>query len=144
MAIVHSRCATQRLNVLLIVSDDLRPELGTYGGEALSPHLDALAAANGTVRFDRAYVQQAICCPTRSSFLTGRRPDTTLVWDLHTQFRDAPGAAHWKTLPQAFRDAGYVTAGMGKVFHPVKYLNASDDVAGIYDRLPLSGQVWLY
>jgi iduronate 2-sulfatase len=118
------------LNVLLIVSDDLRPDLGCYGGPAITPHLDTLAASPGTVRFDRAYVQQAICCPTRSSFLTGRRPDTTRVWDLKTQFRDAPGAAHWKTLPQVFREHGYWTAGMGKVFHPVKYLGELDDVAG--------------
>jgi iduronate 2-sulfatase len=122
--------ASKRLNVLLLISDDLRPEMGLYGGHALSPNLDALAAQPGAVAFDRAYVQQAICCPTRSSFLTGRRPDTTLVWDLKTQFRDAPGGAAWKTLPQAFKDAGYTTAGAGKVFHPVKYRNASDDVAG--------------
>ena len=69
----------KRPNVLFIVSDDLRPELGCYGGEALTPALDKLAASPGALVFDRTYVQQAICCPTRSSFLTGRRPDTTKV-----------------------------------------------------------------
>ena len=62
---------SRKLNVLLIISDDLRPEMGCYGGRAVTPALDGLAAAPGTVVFDRAYVQQAICCPTRSSFLTG-------------------------------------------------------------------------
>ena len=127
---------SHRLNVLLLIADDLRNELGVYGGAALTPALDALARKPGSVVFDRAYVQQAICCPTRSSFLTGRRPDTTRVWDLKTQFRDAPGAAGWKTLPQAFRDAGYETAGMGKVFHPVPWRNESDDVAGGSWSLP--------
>jgi iduronate 2-sulfatase len=118
------------LNVLLIVSDDLRPEMGCYDGDAITPNLDKLAHSNGTVQYDRAYVQQAICCPTRSSFLLGRRPDTTRVWDLKTQFRDAPGGANWKTLPQAFADKGYICAGMGKIFHPVKYKGQTDDIAG--------------
>ena len=100
------------LNVLLIISDDLRPELGSYGGAAITPHLDRLANSSGSVLFERAYAQQAICCPARSSFLTGRRPDSTLVWDLKTQFRDSPGADKWKTLPQYFREQGYFTAGV--------------------------------
>ena len=107
------------LNVLFIVSDDLRPEMGCYGGQAITPHLDKFAASAGAVLFERSYVQQAICCPTRSSFLTGRRPDATKVWDLHTHFR-ASGGREWKTLPEFFKDNGYFTAGMGKVFHPVK------------------------
>jgi iduronate 2-sulfatase len=109
----------ERLNVLFIVSDDLRPEMGCYGGQAITPHLDKFAASAGAVLFERSYVQQAICCPTRSSFLTGRRPDTTKVWDLHTHFR-ASGGRDWTTLPEYFKEKGYYTAGMGKVFHPVK------------------------
>jgi iduronate 2-sulfatase len=119
------------LNVLFIVSDDLRTDLGCYGGDAITPNVDKLANSSGAVLFDRAYVQQAICCPTRSSFLTGRRPDTTKVWDLKTQFRaSGDGGDKWVTLPQHFRMKGYLTAGMGKVFHPVKWMNKSDDIAG--------------
>ncbi len=74
------------------------------------------------------YVQQAICNPTRSSFLTGRRPDATKVWDLHTQFRLSGG--NFTTLPQYFNEQGYWTSGMGKVFHPIPYKGQTDDVAG--------------
>ena len=115
-------------NVLFIVSDDLRPELGVYGGDAITPNLDKFAATAGTVVFNRAYVQQAICNPTRSSFLTGRRPDTTKVWDLHTQFRLSGG--NFTTLPQYFRESGWFTSGMGKVFHPINYKGKIDDIMG--------------
>lgn len=116
------RSAQGYRNVLLIVSDDLRPELGAYGGFAKTPNLDAFASSPGTTQFDRAYVQQAICNPSRSSFLTGRRPDTTRVWDLHTNFRaSALGGRNWTTLPQYFKERGFSpVAGMGKVFHPVR------------------------
>ena len=124
--------AAGRLSVLLLVSDDLTSDLGFSGGPAVTPHLDAFARRNGTVAFSRAYAQQAICNPSRASFLTSRRPDTTRVWDLKTQFRTASGprAANWSTLPLFFRRRGYATAGMGKIFHPVPWRNASDDVAG--------------
>ena len=132
-----SHCASagqseQKLNVLLLVSDDLTWDLGFSGGPAVTPHIDALANRNGAVSFSRAYVQQAICNPSRSSFLTSRRPDTTRVWDLKTQFRtaNAQAAKNWSTLPLFFKRRGYVTAGMGKIFHPVIYENKTDDVAG--------------
>ena len=75
-----------RFNVLFIAVDDLRPQLGCYGMEKMhTPNLDALAA-RGTL-FNRAYCQQAVCSPSRTSLLTGRRPDTTRVYDLQTHFR---------------------------------------------------------
>lgn len=129
LATTASAHAARRPNVLFIVSDDLRPEMGCYGGAAISPSIDALASSPGTVLFTRAYVQQAICCPSRSSFLLGRRPDTTRVWDLKTQFRES-GGKNWTTLPEYFRQRGYYTAGMGKVFHPVKWKGKKDDIAG--------------
>jgi arylsulfatase A-like enzyme len=106
--------AAERWNVLFIAVDDLRPDLGCYGvAAARTPHLDRLAARG--VVFDRAYCQQAVCSPSRSSILTGRRPDATKVYDLDTHFRAAlPDAV---TLPQWFRQHGYHAVGLGKIEH---------------------------
>ena len=103
-----------RPNVLFIAVDDLRPELGCYGNRIVkSPNIDRLAA-RGLV-FNHAYCQQAVCSPSRSSLLTGRRPDATRVWDLQTHFRVAlPNAI---TLPQHFKMNGYHCAALSKIYH---------------------------
>ena len=83
-----TEAAPQKPNVLFIVVDDLRPELGCYGKEYIqSPNIDRLAK-RGMV-FDRAYCQQAVCSPSRTAVMTGVRPDTSKVWDLNTHFRTA-------------------------------------------------------
>ena len=103
-----------RPNVLFIAVDDLRPELGCYGRRHVkSPNIDRLAE-RGTV-FLRAYCQQAVCGASRTSLLTGLRPDTTHVWGNSTHFRQrVPDAV---TLPEHFKNHGYHTQGMGKIFH---------------------------
>ncbi len=105
---------TSRYNVLFIAVDDLRPELGCYGRAHMhTPNIDALART-GTV-FKRAYCQQAVCSPSRTSLMTGCRPDTTRVWDLHTSFRDTiPDVV---TLGQHFKNNGYFVEGVGKIYH---------------------------
>ncbi len=104
----------KRLNVLFIAVDDLRPELGCYGNPIIkSPNIDRLAKQG--LLMNRAYCQQAVCSPSRSSLLTGTRPDTTKVWDLKTHFRKALHDV--VTLPQCFKNAGYFTQGMGKIYH---------------------------
>ena len=104
----------RRKNVLFIAVDDLRPELGCYGHPMIkSPNIDALASRG--VVFERTYCQQAVCGPTRASLLTGRRPDTTKVYDLKTHIRTAlPDVV---TLQQHFKNNGYFSEGMGKLFH---------------------------
>lgn len=104
----------KRLNVLFIAVDDMRPDLGCYGNTyAKTPHLDKLAAKGTT--FMRTYCQQAVCSPSRTSLLTGRRPDTTQVYELQTHFRKTiPDVV---TLPQHFKNNGYVTTGLSKLFH---------------------------
>ena len=105
--------ADDRPNVLFIAVDDLRPELGCYGQPVHSPNIDRLAAT-GT-RFDRAYVQVALCMPSRVSMLTGQRPDTTGVVDFSVRFRDVqPNVV---TMPQHFRSHGYHAVAFGKIFH---------------------------
>ena len=107
--------STWRPNVLYLIADDLRTELGAYGQKHIrTPHLDKLAA--GGLLFDRAYCQQAICGPSRNSFLTGRRPDSIRVWNFRTDFRQTSGDSV-VTLPQLFRNNGYHTAFSGKIFH---------------------------
>ncbi len=104
----------RRLNVLMVAVDDLRPEFGAYGSNIVkSPNLDRLARSG--VLFRRAYCQQAVCSPSRSSLMTGTRPDTTKVWDLETHFRVAlPNVV---TLPQHFKLNGYFSQGIGKLYH---------------------------
>jgi len=109
-----SKFGEKRKNVLFIAVDDLRPELGCYGvTRAKTPNIDRLAA-RGTV-FNRAYCQQAVCSPSRSSLMTGLRPDTIQVHDLHTHFRlNKPDAV---TLAQHFMNNGYHSQGLSKIYH---------------------------
>ncbi len=109
-----SATAKEQPNVLLIISDDLRNQLGCYGDPIVhSPNIDAFAET--AMRFDHAYVQQAVCSPSRNSFLSGLRPGTTGLRGFGTLLRDVvPDVV---TMPQHFKNNGYVAAGMGKVFH---------------------------
>ena len=102
------------LNLLFIAVDDLRPELGCYGNRTIhTPHIDSIAERGLT--FLRAYCQQATSSPSRTSLLTGRRPDTTEIYNATTHFRRyLPNVV---TLPQRFRQQGYLTTAFSKIYH---------------------------
>lgn len=105
--------AGDRPNVLMILVDDLRPSLGCYGDPiAKSPSIDRLAASSRLFR--RAYCHQSVCGPSRASILTGRLPDHTGVWHNRNRFRSV--IPDLVTLPQLFKNSGYTTIGLGKVF----------------------------
>ena len=108
-----------RPNVLFIAVDDLRPQLGCYGADQMvTPNIDRLAKDG--VLFRRAYCQVAVCGASRASLLSGCRPETTGCWDFKTPLRSKmPDVI---TLPQSFKEAGYQTSFIGKVYH-----SSSDD-----------------
>jgi arylsulfatase A-like enzyme len=111
---VSSMATGSPLNVLFIAVDDLRPELGCYGAAHLkTPHLDRLASQGMT--FERAYCEVAVCNPSRSSVLSGTRPDTTGVLDNQHFMR--PNMPDVVTLPQHFKNHGYTSLSLGKIFH---------------------------
>lgn len=100
-------------NVLFIIVDDLKPILGCYGDPFVkTPNIDRFAKEG--VVFTNTYCQQAVCGPSRASFLTGMRPDYTGVWDLETEMRNINPEI--LSMPQFFKQNGYITAGIGKVF----------------------------
>ena len=103
-----------RPNILLIAVDDLRPELNCYGQlQMKTPNIDRIARDG--MLFNRAFTQQAVCGPSRNTLLTGLRPDKLGIYNLTTDFRTkAPDVV---TLPQYFKQNGYRTEGIGKLYH---------------------------
>jgi arylsulfatase A-like enzyme/GH35 family endo-1,4-beta-xylanase len=116
----------KQLNVVFIAVDDLKPTIRSFGDAfAVTPNMDMLARKS--TLFLNAHTQQAICSPSRISLLTGLRPDKTQVYDLKTKMRDKlPNVV---TIPQHFKQMGYTTAGVGKIFDPRGVDKQSDDVS---------------
>lgn len=101
-------------NVVVFIIDDLRTELGCYGSEYVkSPNIDALAQDG--VLFDKAYSQEAICAPSRMSILTGLRPQNIGIYSIFTPLRKKH--KDMVTIPQFFKQNGYTTVSIGKVYH---------------------------
>jgi iduronate 2-sulfatase len=110
---VHAKAAGKP-NVLFIMVDDLNTQLNCYGNSAVkSPNVDRLAKMG--VRFDRAYCNYPLCNPSRTSVLSGRRPDHTKIVGNNTAPRTY--MTNVVFMPELFKTNGYYTAGIGKIFH---------------------------
>lgn len=122
---LNANSAETKKNVLLILVDDLKPALGTYGDPiAISPNIDKLAAKG--MKFDHAYSNQAVCMASRYNLMLGTRSTSSGIYNFGTQFRELyPEAV---TLPQHFKKAGYHAESMGKVFH-IGHGNDNDEVS---------------
>lgn len=109
--------ADAKPNVLFIVCDDLNTHVSTSGYRHVkTPAFDQLAAAGMTFR--RAYCQYPVCGPSRASFLSGLYPQSTGVLDNKSDIRTVrPGTI---SMPQLFKESGYWTGAVGKVFHNEK------------------------
>jgi len=103
-----------RPNVLFVIVDDLRPELGCYGNpEIKTPNFDRFSA--GAITFTRTFCQAAACAPSRASAMLGQRPETNGARALGVEFRKInPDCV---TMPQHFHKFGYHTVSVGKIFH---------------------------
>merc|ERR1719262_1650823 len=102
----------------MIAVDDLRTQLSVYpeGGAVMhTPNIERIAARS--VVFERAYVQVALCMPSRTSLLTSRRPDTSRSWTIEPDQYWRESGGNFTTLPQRFKEEGFLTIGMGKIFH---------------------------
>lgn len=132
-AVIPSLYSKEMKNVLFIAVDDMNNDLGCYGHPVVkSPNIDRLASQG--IAFANAYCQFPLSSPSRSSILTGYRPDRTRVFDLRYHFRqDLPEIT---TLPQMFKNNGYFVARVGKLYH---YGNPGDiGTNGLDDRLSWS------
>ena len=137
--------AAPKYNVLFIISDDLTSTaLSCYGNTVCkTPNIDALAA-RGT-RFTRAYCQGTYCGPSRASFLTGYYPHAIGVLGYKSP-RPAIGAR--VTWPQHFKNHGYYSARVSKIYHmgvPIGIEQGShgaDDEASWTERFNSKGPEW--
>lgn len=104
-------------NVLFIICDDLNTHVSTSGYPHIhTPAFDELAAAGMTFR--RAYCQYPVCGPSRASFLHGLYPQSTGILDNKSDIRHVRQGT--VSMPQRFKESGYWTGAVGKVFHNEK------------------------
>ncbi|QOD61971.1 sulfatase [Polaribacter haliotis] len=133
--------ATAHKNVLFIAVDDLKPILGAYGSKVVkTPNIDKLAT-NGFVMKNN-HCQQAVCGPSRASILSGKRPDYTKIWDLKTKIRSKnPDIL---TIPQYYKEHGYESAPVGKIFDFRSVDKQHDSISWNYNYLGIKHKMKEY
>ena len=129
-SVIYLSCsspAKSKLNILMIIVDDMRPDISAWGKENIkTPNIDHLV--NQGISFKRAYAQYANCSPSRMSFLTGISPHRL---GHEGRLSDKKQFETHTTLPGHFKDNGYYTASFGKVYHSINDDKSSWDY--IYD-----------
>ncbi|MEJ6717305.1 MAG: sulfatase [Akkermansiaceae bacterium] len=117
LALTQKTEAAPRPNVLFIAVDDLNDWVGCLGGhpQAKTPNIDALARRG--ILFKQAYCAAPLCSPSRTAIMTGLAPSNTGIYGNLNWFRDLPQYKDWVTLPQYFRQHGYLAWGGGKLYH---------------------------
>jgi len=118
----HKAKEQEKPNVLFLIVDDLRPQLGCYGNTTVhTPNIDALAKQG--VTFENNFCNYPVCGPSRASFMSGIRPHKKLLVNNHSRVdKDFPG---FESMPGTFKNNGYHTVSLGKVLH--HRLDCKDD-----------------
>ncbi|XP_018572452.1 iduronate 2-sulfatase [Anoplophora glabripennis] len=139
--VVSKNAFAKQPNILFIIIDDLKPAIRSFGYKnAYTPNIDALAEKS--FLFTKAFAQQALCAPSRNSLLTSRRPDTLHLYDFYNYWRATVG--NFTTLPQYFKESGYYTYSVGKVFHPGISSNFTDDCPYSWSAKPFHPKTEVY
>ncbi|MFA5534632.1 MAG: sulfatase [Mariniphaga sp.] len=112
--------SAQKPNILLIISDDLNTRIGPYMGiNEHTPHLDRLADEG--VQFTRMYCQYPLCGPSRASLMSGLYPETngilTNIDQPGSYRKETPALANHPSMAGFFREQGYFTARVSKIYH---------------------------
>jgi len=129
LLISSSLFAGEKPNVLFIMVDDLNTDVGFLGDAyAKTPNLDRLAEQS--VVFENAHCQAPICGPSRNSLLTGKYPHNTGLYGLDPLFRDVEELKDLVSLPQLFRENGYNSSNVGKIYHSTPDEKSFDKVYG--------------
>ncbi len=135
----------QRPNILFIAIDDLNDWLGCMDGHpnAFTPNIDKLAA-NG-VLFTNAHCQAPLCGPSRASIMTGLRPSSTGIYGMIDDNDIKQVLPDITLLPEYFKNSGYYTMGIGKLFHqhaPDGVFDESGGRKGGFGPKPKERFVW--
>lgn len=140
--------AQEQPNVLFIAVDDLNNWLGCLNGysNTKTPNMDKLASQG--VLFSNAHCQAPLCGPSRASIMSGLRPSTTGIYGMISDDKvrsENPVTKDIVFLPEYFRNNGYHTMGIGKLFHTHSPEGVFDESGGRvkgFGPLPEKRFVW--
>lgn len=125
VGVSHVQAQNTRMNVLLVMIDDLNAMVGCLDGPIITPNLDKLADVS--LKFTEAHCALPSCNPSRTAMLTGKRAEVTKVYNNSIPFRSTPESRDLITLPQLLKANGYNTLHAGKIFHHRRNTNSDPD-----------------